>query len=122
VEQGEEAYQFAHDVIREVVEADLGAARRTALAATMSVGNPGSQGQAQPGMAGAATREVHAVEGLEEVRELLQPHAVGALLVPLFPRHLLAPRADHQWRDGGRATASHSCLVYVPYARLDTLD
>src|SRR5205823_1698352 len=30
-EQGEAAYQFAHDVIREVVEADLGAARRTAL-------------------------------------------------------------------------------------------
>jgi tetratricopeptide (TPR) repeat protein/transcriptional regulator with XRE-family HTH domain len=30
-EKGAEAYQFAHDVIREVVEADLGAARRTAL-------------------------------------------------------------------------------------------
>jgi predicted ATPase len=30
-EQGEEAYQFAHDVIREVVEADLGAARRAML-------------------------------------------------------------------------------------------
>jgi tetratricopeptide (TPR) repeat protein len=31
VEAGEYAYQFAHDVIREVVEADLGAARRTVL-------------------------------------------------------------------------------------------
>ncbi len=31
VEAGEEAYQFAHDVIREVVEADLGAGRRASL-------------------------------------------------------------------------------------------
>src|SRR5262249_30751467 len=30
-EEGEHAYRFAHDVIREVVEADLGAARRTVL-------------------------------------------------------------------------------------------
>jgi tetratricopeptide (TPR) repeat protein len=30
-QQGEEAYQFAHDVIREVVEADLGAARHRLL-------------------------------------------------------------------------------------------
>jgi predicted ATPase len=31
VETDERTYQFAHDVIREVVEADLGAARRTLL-------------------------------------------------------------------------------------------
>jgi predicted ATPase/transcriptional regulator with XRE-family HTH domain len=31
VEEGEHAYQFAHDVIREVVEADLGAAQRAVL-------------------------------------------------------------------------------------------
>jgi predicted ATPase len=31
VEEGEDGYAFAHDVIREVVEADLGAARRAAL-------------------------------------------------------------------------------------------
>src|SRR5205807_3775359 len=30
-DQGGETYQFAHDVIREVVEADLGTARRTLL-------------------------------------------------------------------------------------------
>lgn len=31
LEQGEDAYEFAHDLIREVVEADLGAARRAKL-------------------------------------------------------------------------------------------
>ena len=30
-EDGADAYAFAHDVVREVVEADLGAARRAAL-------------------------------------------------------------------------------------------
>jgi tetratricopeptide (TPR) repeat protein/transcriptional regulator with XRE-family HTH domain len=42
VEDGEFAYQFAHDVIREVVETDLGAARRSALhrlvAETLEIG------------------------------------------------------------------------------------
>ena len=34
VEEGPYAYQFAHDVIREVVEADLGAARRSCCIAS----------------------------------------------------------------------------------------
>lgn len=43
LEDGDDGYTFAHDVIREVVEADLGAARRTLLhrrVATVLEGNP----------------------------------------------------------------------------------
>jgi tetratricopeptide (TPR) repeat protein len=44
VEEGEDGYTFAHDVIREVVEADLGAARRALLHRKVAVALERAQG------------------------------------------------------------------------------
>jgi transcriptional regulator with XRE-family HTH domain/tetratricopeptide (TPR) repeat protein len=49
-EDGDDAYAFTHDVIREVVEAELGAARRASLHRRVAEALEGGSGGASPGL------------------------------------------------------------------------
>lgn len=84
VEDGDDAYRFAHDLIREVLEADLGAARRAMLHRRVAEALEGDPAGATPDIlahhyvrAGVAHKAVHYLEMAGDHARDQQAHAAA---------------------------------------------
>ena len=118
LEEGDDGYAFAHDLIREVVEAELGAARRAVLHRRVAEALEGDPGSASPellayhyGRGGARTRPCSTWSG-----RATMPGASA----PTAPRRATTARRWRAWSGWGACTMRSGCAR--SWARCSTAD